>query len=77
MEEFPAFDEKEYYLNMSQFEFQAMPPEVFKDNVGIMKDFGLPLVTTCVEDFILAINTNHGRPIAALHRYPAVGDKDA
>ena len=77
MEEFPAFDEKEYYLNMSQFEFQAMPQEVFKDNVGIMKDFGLPLVTTCSADFILAINTNHGRPVAALHRYPAIGKKDA
>ena len=54
-----------------------MPPEVFKDNVGIMKEFGLPLVTTCVEDFILAINTNHGRPVAALHRFPAIGKKDA
>jgi len=29
---------------MSQFEFQAMPPEVFKDNVGIMKNY--PYVIT-------------------------------
>jgi hypothetical protein len=54
-----------------------MPPEVFIDDIHFMKEFDLPLVTTCAADFILAINTNHGRPVAALHRYPAIGKKDA
>ena len=62
---------------MSAFEFQAMPPEVFIDDIHFMKEFDLPLVTTCAADFILAINTNHGRPVAALHRFPAIGKKDA
>jgi hypothetical protein len=54
-----------------------MPSEVFIDDIHFMKEFDLPLVTTCAADFILAINTNHGRPVAALHRYPAIGKKDA
>ena len=54
-----------------------MPSEVFIDDIHFMKELYLPLVTTYAADFILAINTNHGRPVVVLHRYPAIGKKDA
>ena len=69
---------KEVYFgkNFNELGLQHMPPEHFKDNVGIMQEFNLPLVTTCIKDFPLYANLRFEPEIGTLHRYPAIRENE-
>ncbi len=68
----PVFCKEVYFgKNFNKHGLQHMPPEHFKDNVDIMKEFNLPLITTCIKDFPLLANLRFVPELGTLHRYPA------
>ena len=73
----PVFRKEVYFgKNFNELGLQHMPPEHFKDNVGIMKEFNLPLVTTCIKDFPLLANLRFVPELGTLHRYPAIRENE-